>query len=49
MMSKACHVTAEWLEQCLALQKRLPEKNAGHFSQTQDNAKAKVCRGAITL
>ena len=44
-MSKASHVTVEWLEQCLALQKRLPEKIAGHFSQARDTAKAKVSRG----
>ena len=48
LMSKACHVTVEWLEQCLALQKRLPEKNAGNLragSQTREAAKAEVCRG----
>lgn len=48
-MSKACHVTVEWLEQCLALQKRVPEKDAGHFGQTRHTAKAEVCWGPNTV
>lgn len=43
--SKACQVTVAWLEQCLALQKRLPETDAGNLHQTQPTARAVVCRG----
>ncbi|KAL3162472.1 hypothetical protein ABBQ32_010134 [Trebouxia sp. C0010 RCD-2024] len=38
--SKACQVTVAWLEQCLALQKRLPETDAGNLHQTQPTARA---------